>query len=148
MADAFDFMFGPIPEEKPKVEKAAFSRPSFVKRSRIDVDQWFDVGDLWKHVKESLKKTTSSGRIEIPVVQITHPGLSEDQAASEAAYFFGKERDILNVDARTAWDRILGPFLDEVEEALNSKKPEGMGGKLHFDVGRDSSVTLFYIDRP
>jgi hypothetical protein len=51
------------------------------------------------------------------------------------------------VDSRSAWDRVLGPFLDDVEAALNEAKPKEIQGRLRFDVAKDSSLTLFYVDR-
>jgi hypothetical protein len=87
------------------------------------------------------------GRVEIPMLAITAPGVSEDEAAYETAAYFGKTRDIDRFDGREAWNRVLIPFLDAVEEALNEKKPEDLVGKLRFDVAPDQSLTLFYIEK-
>lgn len=147
MAGLFDAIFGPVPEEKKPVGKPGLLRPSFVKRPSTNVEQWFDVTALWNHVKTQYKSASRSGKAEIPVVQITHPGIDEGRAASETAYFFSKQKDIAGMDSRTAWDRVLGPFLDEVEEVLNAHKPKDLEGILKFDVAPDSSLTLFYVER-
>jgi hypothetical protein len=149
MPSAFDVMFGPEPEEKPKPGpgKPGLFRPSFVKRTTRNVEQWFDIAELWSYVKEEIKNIPEGTRVDIPVAQITNPGLSEEKAARETAQFFAMMPAISGMDARRAWDTVLGPFLDEVEEALNAKRPKELTGKLKFDVAPDSSVMLFYVER-
>lgn len=144
----FDVMFGPEPEEPKKVvQQPGLLRPSFVKRSAVNVEQWFDPPALWEYVKEKRRGVPHGVAVEIPVAQITHTGLDEATAVNEIAYFFGKQRDIQGVDSRAALDRILTPFLDDIEEALNAKRPQGLVGRLRFDVAPDSSLTLFYIEK-
>jgi hypothetical protein len=144
----FDDLFGPEPEEPKKVvQQPGLLRPSFVKRSSINIDQWFDPAQLWDYVREKRKGVPHGVPVEIPVAQITHPGLDEPRAVDEIAYFFGKQRDIAGMDTRAALDRILTPFLDDIEEALNVKRPKELGGRLRFDVAPDSSLTLFYIEK-
>jgi hypothetical protein len=141
----FDVMFSSgEAEEKPKGQQGLL-RPSFVKRSGINVSQWFEIEPLWEHVKAHVKDAPRGRRIELPLVQITHPGLDEARAAYETAYFFDKVKEISNLDTKAAWDRVLLPFLDEVEETLNAKKPKELPGRLRFDVAPDSSLTLFYM---
>lgn len=138
-----DIFFAPGPEEKPKEAKAGLLRPGFVRRPVVKIEDWFDSAALWEYVKTERRK----GPSPLPVVQITHPGLDEGRAAYETAYFFGKQKEIANMDTRGAWDRVLGPFLDDVEEALNARKPKEVEGRLRFDVAPDSSLTLFYVER-
>lgn len=148
MPDIFDDLFGPKPQDKPKAAPPAkgMLRPSFVKKAVINVDQWFDIDALWEYVKTQMKTAPRGSKIELPVAQITHPGLDEASAAIETARFFGKERDIEGLDSKMAWNR-LTPTLDDIEEVLNNKKPSDLRGRLRFDVAPDSSLTLFYVDK-
>lgn len=146
MPSLVELMTG-IPEDEPAGRGKGIAKPSFVKRHKVNVDTWFDVDGLWKEVQKAVGKAYSFGKIEIPVLQITHPGVTTEEAAYETAAFFGKEGDISRFDAQDAWNRMLIPFLDAVEETLNEKKPKELGGKLRFDVAEDQSLTLFYIDK-
>lgn len=142
---AFNKMFGPTPQAK-SAPKAGLLRPSFVRKPTRNVDAWFDADALWAHVSMEARKSRGE-ELELPLVQITHPRLDSARAAEEAAYFFGVQKDVVGVDERTAWERVLTPILDDVEETLNAKRPPELRGKLRFDVAPDSSLTLFYLDK-
>lgn len=121
---------------------------SFAERQPdVDANRWFHVQAMWGYVNRV--KNSGEYRGDAFIVDTeTLPPQDINQQVDEISKFFGIDSsEFGDLDAKGALERVIKPFLRNVERSINYLRPPNITGRITFELDENGSLVLVYQDR-
>jgi len=111
--------------------------------------QVFNLDKMFDHVRDMRKDPRFKAMGNTGSVGVISPaGIDAWGKVLKTAQFFGiPEASFSRLPREEVWDKVIKPFLDEVERVLNSMKPAEIPGRFKFEGAASGIFGLLYTEK-